>query len=1019
MKNQFQKILKIVTLSFVLFLFVSALKLHVTVSANKDVPKIEAANHSLNSDLDLEPQNERVKQIIESPAFREFNVWVRQYAEENFRADDDEQIKRGETLAAERRELFKELIRLDPQAALERAIPVKIYKRLPSTVIENSEKRISAYGDFLVYVFDEIDHTTGQMTGSRTEREVVFGDARYKAVIYGRREAMTTKFNIPLQGVVAGDVMAVEESPARSVEPTEYAALAIDESKLSENGAAAQIGGEIKYFPNQSELNAFVKEQIEWESKIGPERLKEKLAPNESASTWTEGAKKVLYIRVDFPDRPGEPIDTQTGLPLTIQRAQEEMDKVNTVYTNSSYGKTSFQLVTITPVIRLPQPAGFYMQSLTVIKFNEIMTDARNAARTAGFETNNYDLDVVASINNGAVGGVAGLGFTGSKGTWLIGFFNYGFPTHELGHNYGLNHSAVWRTTDGTIIGQGNETGGDLFDAMGYQGYGLSATHFMATDKRHLDWLTDANVQNITNDGVYRVFAQDFPNPNNIRLLRIKKDSTRNYDIEFRQTIINNPNAMNGVVIRWHYPQTKRAHLLDMTPNTNSLADAPLLVGQSFFDDVNRIRITVLGKGNTTPESLDVKVELNIGCSFSLGQTTQNFAPIGGQGTITVNTQSGCNPVMTTSDNWISIVSSSPDTVSYTVSANTTSQPRTGTINISGQTFAIQQDNCSFSLGQTNQSFEASGGAGFFAVNTQSGCNPVMTSSDNWISIINTNSGTVNYIIAANYSSQPRTGIITLSGETHTVQQSAAITACAAPPSGLAAWWRGEGNALDVTGVNNGSVQTGMSYSAGKVGGGFRGAGTTNSNRIYVPDSPSLALDRSLSIEGWVRLSASGNYTIITRADDRDYRGSYAVSIFNGGFLFEVLSGPNGNGLFVGNPNPVPLNQFVHFAGTLDDATGEMKFYINGSLVNQKVTSIRPFRDLDPTKNPRIAIGNLAHSGLARDSFNGVIDELSVYNRALSITEIQAIYNAGTAATGAAGKCLPVAKSNKRVRILL
>ena len=937
MKNQYPKILKIVTLSFVLFMFVSVLELHITVSANKDAPKVEAANAPSNSDSNLEPQIQRVKQIIESSAFPEFDVWVGQYEDAKFRAND-EQIKRGETLAAKRRELFKELIQLDPQAALKRAISVETYKRLPATVAANSEKRISAYGDFLVYVFDEIDHTTGKMMGSHTEREVVFGDDRYKAVVYGRRETMPTKLHIPLQGIIIGDVMAVDESPARIVEPTKYAALAIDASKLSEYGAAAEIGGEVKYFSAQSELNDFVNEQIEWESKIGPTRPQEKLAPNETTSTWTEGAKKVLYIRVDFPDKPGEPIDSITGLPLTIQRAQDEMNKVNTVYTNSSYGKTSFQLVTVTPVIRLPQPSSFYIESPTVIKFNEIMTDARNAARTAGFETNNYDLDVVASINNGVAPG--GLGLLGGKGAWLIGFFAYGYPTHEIGHNYGLNHSGVWRTTDGTVIGHGSETGGDLFDAMGYNGYGLSATHFMATDKRHLDWLTEANTGNVTTDGVYRVFAQDFPNPNTIRLLRIKKDSTRNYDIEFRQTITSNPNTMNGAIIRWHYPQTRSAQLLDMTPNTNSLADAPLLVGQSFLDYEDRIRITVLGKGNTNPESLDIKVELNVApCTYTgFVHPVQTFPSSGGEGTIAVNTQVGCPALLSSSDSWVSSASAE------------------------------------------------------------------------------TNSGTTTrrYAVAANYNSQPRTGTFSFAGQLFTIQQVAGPATCLYQPKGLVAWWRGEGNALDQTGVNNGSIQTGMSYSTGKVGGGFRGAGTPNRNRIYVPDSPALALDRSMSIEGWVRLDAPGIYAVIVRGDDRQYNGSYAIEVINGNFLFSVNSAPNGSGIFVGNPSPVPANQFVHFAGTLDDATGQMRFYINGSLVNQTVTTIRPYRDLDPTMNPRIAIGNLAHSNLSRDSFNGIIDELSVYNRALSTTEIQAIYNAGTAATGAIGKCL--ATQSPRVR---
>jgi hypothetical protein len=861
-------------------------------------------------------------QLSNSPVFSEFDAWVKEFADENF--DDNERNKLGETLVVKRRQLLKELMQINPKAALEKTISAEDFNRLPTFITKNLEKRISGYGDFNVYAFDSIDSLTGAIRGSEIEREVVFGDARYKAFVYGRRKAMTTKLKIPLQGIVIDDVMVVDESPARNIEPANYAAREVDETKLAENGAAAEIGGEIKYFSSQSELNAFVNEQIDWESKISPERPQEKLAPNEIASTWTEGAKKVLYIRVDFPDKPGEPIDGQTGLPLTIQRVQEEMDKVNTVYTNSSYGKTSFQSVTVTPVIRLPQPASFYMPSLTVMKFNEIMTDARNAARTAGFETNNYDLDVVASINNGV--NAAGLGSVGGKGTWLLGYFNLGYPLHEIGHNYGLNHSGVWRTTDGTVIGQGNETGGDLFDAMAYNGYGLSATHFMASDKRHLDWLTDANVQNITSDGVYRVFAQDAPNPNNIRLLRIKKDSSRNYDLEFRQTITSNPNAMNGALIRWHYPQTRTAQLLDMTPTTNTfpagVADAPLMVGQSFFDNVSRIRITVLGKGNTTPESLDIRVELNVGCTSNLEQTSQNFSSSGGEGEITLNTQSGCRLPA--------------------------------------------------------------------------------TSSDSWIYAFSTNTGTVRYIVAANYDSQPRTGTFIIGGQSFTVQQSASVTACVQPPPNLVAWWRGEGNVLDQTGVNNGTLVGEMSFGGGKVGGGFkndsnlRWYNTNNVRYASVPDSVSLTLTEAITFEGWIKInsySANEGTIIQRRTTGFGSIGSYEVSVsYDGRLNFYIYY--NGNaGFIVGSPpNTIPLGQFVHFAATRDGTSGQHKIYINGSLVRQATDSRRP----NTLSGAEIKIGMI----------DGITDELSIYNRALSASEIQAIYNAGIASTGSAGKCL-------------
>ena len=40
----------------------------------------------------------------------------------------------------------------------------------------------------------------------------------------------------------------------------------------------------------------------------------------------------------------------------------------------------------------------------------------------------------------------------------------------------------------------------------------------------------------------------------------------------------------------------------------------------------------------------------------------------------------------------------------------------------------------------------------------------------------------------------------------------------------------------------------------------------------------------------------------------------------------------------------MPFGEFVHVAGTLDDATGWMRIYVNGVLAAQTQTSVRPFR---------------------------------------------------------------------------
>lgn len=519
--------------------------------------------------------------------FSEFKNWISVYLSGNFGAlSETEYLHKGERLAAVRREVLRTLMQSNPQAALENSISKETFERLPSSISRFLEAQKSFNGDFIVTAFDDFENEKN----SRIEREAVTGDGtRYKAFVYGRRVSMTSKFDIPLRGIVIDDVMAVDESPARQLETG-------DVKKI-----AAEVGGKVRYFSNRTEFDRFTREQIEWEAKVEPVRR----AENESS--WTHGVKNVLFIRIDFPDRPGEPVD-RNGFPLTEANAQNLiLNQVSPFYVSNSYDKTSLQTV-VTPVVRVPQPQGYYTRERLV----ELTNDARNAARAAGFETNNYNLDLVA-FGYTPILTFSGIAAIGTKSALLNGTFTFKVATHELGHNYGLMHANLWRTFDGTIIGaNGNNVEyGDEFDMMGRGASQIS--HFNASYKRTLEWLTEYHVKTVTNTGVYRLYAYDLDSPQGTRVLKIKKDFNKDYWVEFRQLFVGDPNLMNGAMIRWDFPADnwRQTQFLDMSPNTPSLYDGTLLIGQTFADAESGIKITVLGKGNTTPESLDIKVEFN------------------------------------------------------------------------------------------------------------------------------------------------------------------------------------------------------------------------------------------------------------------------------------------------------------------------------------------------------------------------------------------------------------------------
>jgi hypothetical protein len=88
--------------------------------------------------------------------------------------------------------------------------------------------------------------------------------------------------------------------------------------------------------------------------------------------------------------------------------------------------------------------------------------------------------------------------------------------------------------------------------------------------------------------------------------------------------------------------------------------------------------------------------QAGVSCTYSIFPTTQSFGASEGTESVSVSTQSGCVWTATSNETWITITSGSSGTgngtVNYSVSANTDSSLRTGTIIIAGQTFTVAQD---------------------------------------------------------------------------------------------------------------------------------------------------------------------------------------------------------------------------------------------------------------------------------------------------------------------------------------
>lgn len=505
---------------------------------------------------------------------------------------------------------MRNLIKSDPKLALELAVPVAMRSRLPDNVAQHLEERVNGRGFYGVMIADNLEEQRREIT-----REVVLNGKRYNAYVYGARLSQVTQDRVPLHGIAIGNDLAVHADPLRPLEMGEAVPASAEAQSCPVSGlpastygtpAFAEVGGKIESFCGAAHLFN-LNERLAADDGVGGDGSGSE--PPIANDGWTQGPRTVLYMRVNYPDDPTEAI-TEPG-------AYSLMDTVNSWFTETSYDTTA--LVTdVTPLMTLPQSKAWYCENGDA----NILSDARELARSFGYDTDNYNLDIVRfpSPGSGCNGyGYGGKAYVRGKGCWMLSNSS-GTMIHELGHNYGVWHANFWTGVGEGVITHGSHVEyGNPFDVMGSSG---SSGQFNAAFKNQLDWLQDYYVQTVTSNGTYRIYTYDVPSlaAGQKYALKIRKDYDRNYWAEFRQKYSNRW-FLNGVILNWDpwnngvTNSASGTHLLDTTPSTptgnSSKDDAAVVIGRTYSDHASGVHITPLAKGNTSPENwIDVAVNL-------------------------------------------------------------------------------------------------------------------------------------------------------------------------------------------------------------------------------------------------------------------------------------------------------------------------------------------------------------------------------------------------------------------------
>ncbi|MCX8166875.1 MAG: LamG domain-containing protein [Candidatus Micrarchaeota archaeon] len=151
-----------------------------------------------------------------------------------------------------------------------------------------------------------------------------------------------------------------------------------------------------------------------------------------------------------------------------------------------------------------------------------------------------------------------------------------------------------------------------------------------------------------------------------------------------------------------------------------------------------------------------------------------------------------------------------------------------------------------------------------------------------------------------------------------------------------------------------------------------------NDDRIVVPNSNSLNPTQQISIVAWFNATQWGTNRRILQKGYSD--NQYRLTAETGNFKWHITGITE---IAVSLPT---TNQWHHVVGTYNGS--EQRLYINGILNFTRSATIQL-----PVTTDHLEIGSKPNTLVSGDRFNGTLDEIMIFARALSPSEITAMYN--------------------------
>lgn len=166
-------------------------------------------------------------------------------------------------------------------------------------------------------------------------------------------------------------------------------------------------------------------------------------------------------------------------------------------------------------------------------------------------------------------------------------------------------------------------------------------------------------------------------------------------------------------------------------------------------------------------------------CSFAIDSDRASFRSAGGQGSIRITADPGCPWTAAAHVPWLTLARASgvgSETLQYSVAQHTsTTNDRSGTLNVAGRTHTVEQQACGLSIDPPSQTFNSPGGEGSIRITTDPGCQWSASATGGWVALSRSSGGgpdSLKYQVGVNTSTtSERSGTVAISGRTHAVRQ--------------------------------------------------------------------------------------------------------------------------------------------------------------------------------------------------------------------------------------------------------